>query len=71
VIICQASLDTNLVYDLSKALFENNDYLKKIHPTAAYTVPENTVNYSPIPLHPGTIKFLEEKGFSIPEKLTP
>ncbi|MEE4363069.1 MAG: TAXI family TRAP transporter solute-binding subunit [Desulfotignum sp.] len=71
VIICQASLDTDLVYELTKALFENNDYLKKIHPTASYTVPENTVKYSPIPLHPGTIKYLEEKGFAVPEKMMP
>jgi TRAP transporter TAXI family solute receptor len=71
VIICQASLDTDLVYNLAKALFEHTDYLTKIHPTAAYTVPENSVNYSPIPLHPGTIKYLEEQGFTVPEKLKP
>ncbi|MFU8768561.1 MAG: TAXI family TRAP transporter solute-binding subunit [Desulfotignum sp.] len=71
VIICQASLDTDLVYELTKALFEHNDYLTKIHPTASYTIPENTVNYSPIPLHPGTIKYLEEKGHTVPDKLKP
>ncbi|MBW1649116.1 MAG: TAXI family TRAP transporter solute-binding subunit [Deltaproteobacteria bacterium] len=71
VMICQASLDTDLVYKLVKALFEHNDYLKKIHPSAAYTTPENAVKYSPIPLHPGTIKYLKEKGIDIPEKLIP
>jgi TRAP transporter TAXI family solute receptor len=71
VMICQASLDTELVYKLAKALFENNDYLKKIHPSAAYTTPENAVKYSPIPLHPGTIKYLEEKGIAVPDKLKP
>jgi uncharacterized protein len=71
VIICQASLDTDMVYELTKALFEHNDYLKKIHPTASYTVPENTVKYSPIPLHPGTIKYMEEKGLTVPEKMKP
>jgi len=71
VMICQASLDTDLVYKLAKALFENNDYLKKIHPSAAYTTPENAVKYSPIPLHPGTIKYLEEKGIAVPDKLRP
>ena len=71
VMICQASLDTDMVYKLAKALFENNDYLKKIHPSAAYTTPENAVKYSPIPLHPGTIKYLEEKGITVPDKLRP
>jgi len=71
VMICQKSLDTDLVYKLVKALFENNAYLQKIHPSAAYTTPENTVKYSSIPLHPGTIKYLKEKGIDIPKRLIP
>ena len=71
VMICQKSLDTDLVYTLVKALFEHNDYLKKIHPSAAYTTPENAVKYSPVPLHPGTIKYLKEQGVEVPGKLMP
>jgi hypothetical protein len=71
VMICQKSLDTELVYKLVKALFEHNDYMRKIHPSASYTTPENAVKYSPIPLHPGTIKYLKEKGISIPDRLIP
>ncbi|MCP3956183.1 MAG: TAXI family TRAP transporter solute-binding subunit [Desulfobacterales bacterium] len=71
VMICQASLDTDLVYKLVKALYENNDYLLKIHPSAGYTTPENAVKYCPIPLHPGTIKYLKEKGIAVPDKLMP
>ncbi len=71
VMICQGSLETEMVYNLAKALFENNDYLQKIHPSAAYTTPENAVKYSPIPLHPGTVKYLEEKGLTIPANLKP
>ena len=71
VMICQASLDTDLVYNLVKALYENNGYLMKIHPSAGYTTPENAVKYCPIPLHPGTIKYLKEKGITVPAKLMP
>jgi uncharacterized protein len=71
VMICQGSLDTELVYNLTKALYEHNDYLVKIHPTASYTVPENAAIYSPIPLHPGTIKYLQEKGIEVPARLIP
>jgi TRAP transporter TAXI family solute receptor len=71
VMICQASLDADLVYQLVKALYEHNDYLIKIHPSASYTTPENAVKYSPIPLHPGTIKYLKEKGINVPAKLMP
>lgn len=69
VLICQKSLDVDLVYQLVKALFEHNDYMLKIHPSASYTTPENAVKYSPIPLHPGTIKYLKEKGITVPDKL--
>jgi uncharacterized protein len=71
VMICQSSLDTDLVYRLVKALYEHTDYLAEIHPSAAYTTPENAVKYSPIPLHPGTIKYLKEKGIKIPSRLMP
>jgi TRAP transporter TAXI family solute receptor len=71
VMICQGSLDEDLVYKLVKALYENNDYLLKIHPSAAYTTPENAVKYSPIPLHPGTIRYLKEVGVAVPAKLMP
>jgi len=71
VMICQKSLPTDMVYQLVKTLYEHKDYLVKIHPSAAYTTPENAVKYSPIPLHPGTIKYLKEKGIAIPAELMP
>jgi hypothetical protein len=71
VMICQASLDADMVYNLVKALYEHQDYLIKIHPSASYTTAENAVKYSPIPLHPGTVKYLKEKGISVPAGLMP
>ncbi|MCP4693657.1 MAG: TAXI family TRAP transporter solute-binding subunit, partial [Desulfobacterales bacterium] len=71
VMICQKSLDTDLVYNLLKALYEHNDYMCKIHPSAAYTTPENAVKHSPIPLHPGAVKYLKEKGIAVPANLMP
>lgn len=71
VMICQKGLDSDLVYSLVKALYEHQDYLLKIHPSASYTTPENAVKYSPIPLHPGTIKYLKEKGVAVPAGLMP
>ncbi len=71
VMICQKSLDTDMVYKLVKALYEHQGYLLKIHPSASYTTPENAVKYSPIPLHPGTIKYLKETGVAVPARLMP
>lgn len=71
VMICQSTLGEDMVYKLVKALYEHNDYLLKIHPSAAYTTPANAVKYCPVPLHPGTIKYLKEKGVEVPAKLMP
>jgi TRAP transporter TAXI family solute receptor len=71
VMIVQKSLDTDLVYKLVNALWNHKDYLMKIHPSAAYTTPENAVKYSPIPLHPGTVKALKERGITVPNILMP
>jgi uncharacterized protein len=71
VMIVQKSLGTDLVYKLVNALWDHKAYLMKIHPSAAYTTPENAVKYSPIPLHPGTIKALKERGVAVPAKLMP
>lgn len=71
VIICQRDLPDDMVYNLTKVLFEQNAYMQKIHPFAKYTTPENAVSKTPIPLHPGAIRLLREKGVDVPAKLVP
>jgi TRAP-type uncharacterized transport system substrate-binding protein len=41
-----------------------------VHKSAQEVEPKNVL-YSPIPLHPGAIKYYEEVGIKIPEKLRP
>lgn len=69
VVICNNDLDQELVYQLTKVVFEHNEYMKQVHPYARYTTMENTVKYCPIPLHAGAVKYLKEKGFTVPPKL--
>ncbi len=71
VAIVNKDLPEDLVYQLVKAVFEHRDYLEKVYPGAKYTTPENIVKYSPIPLHPGVVKYLKEKGIEVPERLLP
>ncbi len=71
VVICSRALPDDLVYNLVKAVFEHQDYLVKIYPGAKDTVPENTVKFSPIPLHPGALRYLKERGLEIPDRLVP
>ncbi|HOP48764.1 MAG TPA: TAXI family TRAP transporter solute-binding subunit [Desulfobacteraceae bacterium] len=69
--ICNADVDEELVYRLTKAVFEHQDYMMKIHPFAKYTTPENAVKHAAIPLHPGSIRYLKEKGITVPDHLIP
>lgn len=71
VVICNRDLSEDLVYNLVKAAFENREYMEQVYHGAKHTTAENTANYSPIPLHPGTIKYLQEKGIEIPDRLMP
>jgi hypothetical protein len=64
-------MPNDLVYKLVKAVFQNRAYLEKIHPFAKYTTPENSIQASPIPLHPGAIQYYRELGLSIPDRLVP
>lgn len=71
VIIVQKSLPEELVYNLTKTLFESNAFLQRIHPFAKYSTPENAVGKTPIKLHPGAIRAIEEKGITVPARLKP
>lgn len=58
----------DLVYEVVNKTFENVDILVAAHPAAKETKPEYIV-YSPIPLHPGAVKYYREKNVNIPDKL--
>ncbi len=61
-------LDDDLVYDLVKTTFEQNEALIAVDPTAAMTVPEAVTNCV-IPLHPGALRYYEEIGVTVPDSL--
>jgi TRAP transporter TAXI family solute receptor len=60
----------DFVYEVVKNTFENVDMLIAAHKSAEEVKPENIV-YSPVPLHPGAIKYYEEKGIKLPPNLIP
>ena len=70
-VICNAEVDADLIYRLTKAAFEHHDYLVKIHPFAKYSTPENAVTHSVIPLHPGAVRYYKERGIKVPDRLLP
>jgi uncharacterized protein len=58
----------DFIYEVVKKTFENVDILIAAHPSAAEVKIEN-IAYSPIPLHPGAVKYYKEKGIQIPDKM--
>jgi hypothetical protein len=51
-----------------KATFANVDILIAAHKSAQEVKAEEII-HSPIPLHPGAVKYYKEKGIAIPDKM--
>lgn len=63
-------VDEEIVYQMVKLAFENKDLLLATHPsTAEFFEPENVLEVSPVPLHPGAIRYYEEIGLEVPDEL--
>ncbi|TRZ51648.1 TAXI family TRAP transporter solute-binding subunit [bacterium] len=64
-------LPDNLVYQITKTVYEHTDDLKKAYKDAGWATPENTMKYGIAPLHPGAVKYYQEKKVLIPSHLMP
>ena len=60
----------DFVYEVLKNTFGNVDILIAAHNSAVEVKPENVI-YSPVPLHPGAVKFYKEKGIKLPDSILP
>jgi uncharacterized protein len=69
--IGRADLPDNLVYQLVKAVFENQPRLLKVHTAARDTLPQNVDKNTFLPFHPGAVRYYREIGISIPDSLVP
>ena len=66
-----AEMDEDLVYKLTKAIYENLDKVHQIHNSATEIQLESALNGLPTPLHIGAYKYFLEAGLNIPEHLVP
>lgn len=64
-------MDDELAYQLTKMIYDRHKDLVAIHPAANDTTVEFTMASSPVPLHPGALRYYEEVGAEIPENLRP
>lgn len=62
ILVVRKDLSDELVYQLTKTLYENTDTLVAAHDAAKYMKLENALDGLTAPLHPGAEKFYKEKG---------
>lgn len=65
VLVANQDLPDDVVYNLTKALWENKDALAQANAKANYMDPNNPAKAITIPLHPGAVKYYQEKGMSV------
>ncbi|MDG1376780.1 MAG: TAXI family TRAP transporter solute-binding subunit [Yoonia sp.] len=71
VLVVSSEMSDDLAYAITSAMFENIAELQAVHPAANETTVELALSASPIPLHPGAIRYFEETGATIPDALRP
>jgi TRAP transporter TAXI family solute receptor len=60
-IVTRADLSTELVYDMTKAIFDSLPQLVAAHPAATGIKLERALDGMPVPLHPGAQRFFKEE----------
>ena len=61
-LVTRADISADLVYNMTRAVFESTAELSAAHPAAAGITLEHALDGMPIPLHPGAQKFFKEKA---------
>ena len=64
-----ADISEEHVYELTKAIYENLEFLQAIHPATKAMAIERAIAGLPLPLHPGAQRYYEEVGIEIPDAL--
>lgn len=69
--IAHKDIPEDLVYAVTKTVLENNPQMVKGHAAAKETVLANWNRNTFLPFHPGAVRYLREKGISVPKNLLP
>jgi len=65
LLICNKEMKEKVAYDLVKTLFDHKPELIAVHKIAVNLKLDSQVDGSPIPFHPGALKYFKEKGIDI------
>jgi len=65
----RADVDEDAVYQITKTIYENLNFLQAIHGATKAMAIEKAIAGLPMPLHPGAAKYYQEVGIKIPAHL--
>jgi TRAP transporter TAXI family solute receptor len=66
LLVVPEKADENLVYQITKTLFEKKEELVKVHKDAGFLDLANQMTgASPIPFHPGALRYFKERGLKM------
>lgn len=64
-----ASVPEETIYKITKTIFENLPFLQGIHPATKEMSLETATGGLPLKLHPGALRYFEEAGLTVPDRL--
>ena len=62
-------VDEDAVYMITKTIYENLAFLNAIHKATTVMALDKAIKGLPLPLHPGALKYYEEAGLTVPDRL--
>jgi uncharacterized protein len=66
LLVVDEKMSETLAYEITRAVFEHTAELAAIHPVAKTFSPERAAAGSPVPFHPGAIRYYRERGVWVP-----
>jgi TRAP transporter TAXI family solute receptor len=67
LLVARADVDDEVVYQVTKSVFENLDFLRTIHDAMYETSLDRALTGMPMPLHPGALRYFQEVGLLGPD----
>lgn len=66
LLVVPESASEDMIYQITKTLYEKKDELVRVHKDAAFLSLDNQMTGgSPIPFHPGALKYYKERGLKV------
>ena len=62
LLVVRADVDPDAVYAITKSMFENLSYLKRVDPAMAGLSLDTALSGMAMPLHPGALRYFDEAG---------